>query len=132
MGCFDIYCNVCGGPFCSYNSWNLPALQHAGIDTDWLKEAILEYYKNNKKVQEVPVSNYDSYGNFTDDAGVEHDVGEAQYNKRVLVIHKACQGKPVPRLPVSTPLSPYQEQFFDIDRLIADGKHHMLLKPSTS
>lgn len=132
MGCFDMYCDVCGGPFSSYNSWNLPALQHAGIDTDWLSEVIIEYYKNGQKVREVPAHDYDSYGNFTDDAGVEHDVGEAQYNKQVRVIHKSCHGKPVPRSPQLTPLRGYQEQFFDIDRLIEDGKQHMLRKPSTN
>jgi hypothetical protein len=132
MGCFDIYCDVCGGPFSSYNSWNLPALQEHGIDTDWLSEAIIEYYQDRKKVREVTVRDYDAYGNFTDDAGLEHDVGEAQYNKEVRVIHTACLGKPVPRLPCFTPLSAYQEQFFNIDRLIADGKQHMLCEPSTN
>jgi hypothetical protein len=133
-----MYCDVCGGPFSSYKSWNLPGLQEHGIDTDWLSEAIIEYYtkgkegKEGKKVQEVTVRDYDAYGNFTDDAGLEHDVGEAQYNKEVRVIHTACLGKPVPRLPCFTPLSAYQEQFFDIDRLIADGKQHMLRKPSTN
>lgn len=127
-----MYCNVCGGPFNSYNSWNLPALQDAGIDTDWLKEVIIEYYKNGQKVREVSACDYDAYGNFTDHAGVEHDVGEAQYNKQVRVIHKACHGKPVPSFPWATPLSGYQEQFFDIDQLIADGKQDMLHAPSTN
>lgn len=127
-----MYCDVCGGPFNSYNSWGLPALQQAGIDTDWLSEVIIEYYKDGQKVREVSARDYDAYGNFTDDAGVEHDVGEAQYNKQVRVIHKSCHGKPVPSRSWLTPLSGYQEQSFDIDQLIADGKQDMLRKPSTT
>lgn len=124
MGCFDIYCAVCGGPFTNYSSWNLPKLEN--IDTKWLDEAILEYYENDKKIQEATVRDYDAYGNFTDEFGVEHDVVEAAYSKKVVTVHKACHGRTVPRI---TPLNKYQEQFFNIDRLIADGKQHMLSKP---
>lgn len=125
MGCFDLYCVVCGGPFTNYQSWNIAELKD--IDTTWLKDAMLEYYKDGKKVREAQATDYDSYGRFIDfTTGQELDVVEDVYYKKVLVFHKACHGRPVPRV---VPLLRYQEQHFDVDRLVADGNHNMLRKP---
>lgn len=114
MGCFDMYCDICGASFTSYNSYP----EMIGVDTDWLNDAIVEYYDNT-----VEVSNYDSYGRFEDKNGVEHDVVEKQYYKEVKVYHSLCQGKQT-----NQRFKGYQQQHFDVEQLVKDGKKYMLDK----
>lgn len=121
MGCFDIYCNCCGAPFTSYKNWDLPAME--GIDTEWLNDAIIEYYDTNTKVN---VCYYDGYGRFEDANGQEYDVAEMQYNRQVKVYHKLCKPNKVP----SPAMSRYQQQEFDIFKMIEDGQQGLLNKPN--
>ena len=124
MGCFDVFCTTCGGPFNSYTSWELPNMQ--GIDTEWLKDAFIEYYENDKCVKQVRVSYYDGYGRFEEPDGVEHDVIEAIYEGKVKMIHRLCKDRK--DTPVKE-LRKYQQQFFDIDAIIEDNKQHLLQRP---
>lgn len=119
MGCFDMYCDVCGASFTSYNPKYYPEM--TGIDTKWLDDVVIEYYNND--VQYVEVSNYDSYGRFEDKNGNEHDVVEKYYNNEVRIYHSLCKGKKPNKL-----FQKYQQQHFDIDQLIKNGKKHMLDK----
>lgn len=116
MGCFDMYCDICGASFTSYNPKYYPEM--TGIDTQWLDDAIIEYYDNS-----VKVSKYDSYGRFEDKNGVEHDVVEKHYNKEVRIYHSLCQGKQSNKR-----FRKYQQQHFDVDQLVKDGKKYMLDK----
>lgn len=125
MGCFDLYCDVCGGPFKSYQTWNLHNMQH--IDTEWLADAIIEYYDTQTKVN---VCYYDGYGRFEDKQGTEFDVGEMQYNKQVKIYHKLCENRMVD-IGTRNKVKSYQEQFFDIDAMIADGNHALINKPTS-
>lgn len=117
MGCFDIYCDVCAGPFTPYNCKYYPGI--ADVDTAWLDEAIIEY---DNKVK-IPVSNYNSYGAFTDKNGTEHIVAEKQYYKEVKVYHTVCEFKTPKRH-----LKGYQQQHFNIDKVIEDNNQHLLNK----
>lgn len=124
MGCFDMYCDVCGASFTSYNPQYYPEM--TGIDTKWLDDAIIEYYHkydDKEYTARVNVSCYDSYGRFEDKNGVEHDVVEKHYNKELKIYHSLCKGKQPNKL-----FKKYQQQHFDIDQLIIDGKKHMLDK----
>lgn len=114
-----MYCCVCGGPFTSYPPEYYPEMQH--IDTTWLDEAIVE---DTATGETVIVSEYDAYGRFTDKHGVEHDVVEKEYNSEVKVYHTACANKPKTQL-----LKKYQQQEFDIDRLVKQGRQQLLSKP---
>lgn len=114
-----MYCCVCGGPFKSYPPSHYPKMKH--IDTTWLEEAIVE---DTATGETVKVSEYDSYGRFTDKNGLEHDVGEKEYNGEVRVYHTACANKPKTNL-----LKGYQEQHFDIDGLVKQGRQQLLSKP---
>jgi hypothetical protein len=118
MGCYDMYCDVCGASFTSYNLTHYPGM--TGIDTQWLNNAIIEYYNNAECVE---VSNYDGYGRFEDKNGVEHDVVEKYYNKEVGIYHSLCKGKHPYNM-----FKKYQQQHFDIQKLVRSGKHHMLDK----
>lgn len=124
MGGHDQYCFVCGAPFTSFNSYKIEQLKD--IDTDWLADAVLEYYKDGKVTKHVSVCYYDGYGRFEDKAGTEYDVLDAIYDKEVKVLHTACQAKSSPK---GSSLRKYQQQFFMIDALVADNKQHMLIKP---
>ena len=117
MGCFDMYCFVCGGPFTSYPAQSYP--QMVDIDSKWLEDAIIEFNDGTK----AHVNYYDGYGRFYDKSNVEYDVVEQEYTKDVKVYHKACQGKQR-----SNELKRYQQQHFDIDLLIKDKKQSMLSK----
>lgn len=121
MGCFDIYCNGCGAPFTSYKNWDLPQME--GIDTEWLTDAIIEYYATNTKVK---VCYYDGYGRFEDKDGAEYDVAEMQYNREVKIYHTLCENK-IP----SPAIRRYQEQHFNIFKMIEDGKQAVLNKQQT-
>lgn len=124
MGCYDMYCDVCGAPFNSYNPTYYPEMN--GIDTKWLDDAVLEYYytSDNKDYKVyVEVSDYDSYGRFEDKNGVEHDVVEKHYNKQVKIYHSLCKGKQPNKM-----FRKYQQQHFDIDHLVKDGNKYMLDK----
>jgi hypothetical protein len=112
MGCFDMYCIKCGCPFNSFNPKYYPEM--TGIDTTWLDDAVVEYYESNLKVN---VSNYDSYGRFTDKDGVEHDVIEDNYNGKVKVCHKLCDEK--------SPKHKFtcNDQHFPIEKIIKQNKH---------
>jgi hypothetical protein len=125
MGCFDLYCDVCSGPFTSYKTWDLPNMQHA--DTTWLSDAIIEYYETKTKVN---VCYYDGYGRFEDQQGTEFDVGEKQYDKEVKVYHKLCENRVVD-IHTRNKIKSYQQQHFDIDGMIADGNQTLLNKPSS-
>lgn len=122
MGCFDIYCDVCHGPFTTYKSWGLKPLE--GIDTDWLADAIIEYNANTK----VNVCYYDGYGRFENAVGEEFDVAEKQYNREIKVYHKLCENRAIDTR-TRNKMKSYQEQFFDIDAMIADGNQALLNKP---
>jgi hypothetical protein len=121
MGCYDLYCDVCGASFTSYNPKYYPDM--TGIDTKWLDDAVLEYNNNSNCSGYVEVSNYDSYGRFEDKNGVEHDIVEKHYNKEVKIYHSLCKGKQP-----NKQFSRYQQQHFNIDQLVKDGKKHMLDK----
>lgn len=123
MGCFDIYCNVCHGPFTNYNSWGIKELQ--GIDTAWLTDAIIEYHDTNNKVQ---VCYYDGYGRFENAEGEEFDVVEKLYMGEVKVYHKLCENRVVDTH-TRNKMKSYQEQFFDIDTMIAHGDQTHLETP---
>lgn len=118
MGCFDMYCKVCGGPFTPYSSTEFPEM--LGIDTTWLGEVVVEY-KNGVKVD---AQNYDSYGRFKSTAGKTLDVGLGTCDGIVKVYHKQCEGKQPP----NNKFKQYQQQHFDIFSMIAYNKHHMLDK----
>jgi len=120
MGCFDMYCCVCGGPFTAYSAKSYPNHpQMHTIDTEWLKDAIIEYNNGTK----VSVCYYDGYGRFEDSSNVEYDVVEQEYNRELKVYHKLCDGKKP-----KTVLKKYQQQFFDIDLLIKQNNHSLLDK----
>jgi hypothetical protein len=117
MGCFDIYCKVCGGPFTPYPSAYFPEME--GVDTKWLGEAVVEY----KDGAKVDATGYDSYGRFKSTSGESLDVGLDELNGNVIVYHKQCEGKPS-----SNQFRQYQCQHFDIMSMIEHGKQHMLNK----
>lgn len=123
MGCFDMYCKVCGGPFTSYESWDLPNME--GIDTTWLNDAIIECNEENIKVN---VCYYDGYGRFEDAKAVEYDVVEGEYDGKVKVYHKLCENRALSKATVNA-VKQYQQQHFDIDKMIADGNQALLQKP---
>lgn len=123
MGCFDMYCDSCGAPFTSYNPKYYPDM--VNVDTIWLEEAIVEYY--NKGNLKVHVSKYDSYGRFEDGNGKEHDVVGGVYDGHIKVYHKLCEGRPR-----SNKFRAYQEQFFNIERMIKQNKHNMLDKSNNA
>lgn len=120
-----MYCNVCSGPFTSYQSWDLPNIE--SLDTTWLTEATIEYYATGQKVNVVY---YDGYGRFEDKEGTEYDVVEAAYEKKVAVYHKLCKNRKVSSEHNLT-MKRYQDQHFDIDKMIADGREALLDKPRT-
>jgi len=121
MGCFDMYCKVCGGPFTPYPSAYFPKME--GIDTNWLGEAVVEY----KDGVKVDATGYDSYGRFKSTSGETLDVGLDQCDGKLIVYHKSCEGKPS-----SNQFRQYQCQHFDIMCIIERGKQHMLNKPCNS
>jgi hypothetical protein len=120
MGCYDMFCNICGGPFTSFDVKYYPDMNN--IDTKWLQDAVVEYYDTNRKVE---VCYYDGYGRFEEKNGTEHDVIEAVYDKKVVVYHKICQSM---KSNTSGMFRKYQQQFFNIDGMIKDKNHHMLDK----
>ena len=121
MGCFDMYCNVCGAPFTPYPSAYFPKME--GIDTKWLGEAVIEY----KDGVKVDARSYDSYGCFKSTSGKNIDVGLNQCNGKLMVYHKSCEGKKT-----NNRFRQYQRQHFDIMSIIEQGKQHMLNNPCNS
>jgi hypothetical protein len=117
MGCFDMYCCVCAGPFTPYHVEHYPEMKN--IDTKWLSDAIIEFNDGKK----ANVNYYDGYGRFQDDNEVEYDVVEIEYTKQVKVYHKACEGKQS-----TNTLKKYQQQHFNIDLLIKNNKQNLLQK----
>ncbi len=118
-----MYCNVCGGPFTPYNIKDYPAI--GDVDTAWLNDAIIEYNQTTNNLK-VNVCYYDSYGRFEEADGTEHDVIEGVLGEDIKVYHKLCESQtPSRKLKFI-----YQQQFFDIDRLIKDGKAKLLEKPN--
>lgn len=95
-----------------------------GIDTDWLTKAEIHYYETNTKVDVVY---YDGYGSFEEADETEHDVVELVYQKKANVYHKLCvkRKSTVDMLKIKQ----YQEQFFDIDKMIKDGNQALLVSP---
>ena len=127
MGCFDMYCKVCSGPFVSYKGWDLPNME--GINTDWLTNAMIHYHETG---EEVEVVYYDGYGRFEDAKGVEYDVVELQHNNKVSVTHKLCKGRKMSDNNLQTMKNYGQyEQFFNIDKIIQDGNQGLLHTPSS-
>ena len=121
MGCYDEYCSCCGAPFISYTSWKIPQLE--GIDTEWLKDALMEFYSG----EQVEVCYYDGYGRFEDNKGVSYDViDEDTLERKARVYHKACSGS---RSSDITRIKKYQQQEFAIDAMIADNAQNLLMKP---
>lgn len=121
MGCYDEYCCMCGAPFVSYTSWDIP--QFVDIDTEWLKEALMEFYSG----EQVEVCYYDGYGRFEDKKGASYDVIDEDTNERTArVYHKACSGRQSLDI---TKMKKYQQQEFDIDAMIADNAQHLLINP---
>lgn len=118
-----MYCKVCGGPFTSYESWDLPNMED--IDTTWLSDAIIEYETGAK----VNVCYYDGYGRFEDDKGTEYDVVEDEYDGKVKVYHKLCENRALPKATVNA-VKQYHQQHFAIDEMIADGEQALLKKPT--
>lgn len=116
MGCWDMYCSVCGAPFTPFNTTYYPKM--VGIDTNWLGEVVVDY----KNGQTVDANNYDSYGRFTSTTGQTLDVGLQEADGELTVYHKLCQGKTNP----TNDFSEYQEQFFDIEKVIRKRKHKLL------
>lgn len=117
MGGSDMYCDVCGAPFTPYEPKYYPVMNN--VDTTWLNDAVIEFYNK----QKVYVCYYDGYGRFEDKQGNEYDVIEKHYNKEVKIYHTICQSNQK-----SHDLLKYQQQYFDIERLIKDGKKHLLDK----
>jgi hypothetical protein len=119
MGCFDIYCKVCGGPFTPYPAQYFPEM--TGIDTNWLGQVVVDY-KNGVKVD---ATSYDSYGSFKCVAtGKQLDAGLDVCDGNVIVYHKQCVGKTVP----NNKFKVYQQQHFDIFTMIKKQQHHLLDK----
>jgi hypothetical protein len=123
MGCWDMYCCVCGGPFTPFPVQYYPQL--SGVDTKWLGNAYVNYIKGPMKGNLVKVSNYDAYGNFKDDTGKIIDVGMDESVGIVQVYHTLCVEKPVCKLRMKK----YQQQFFDVDKLIGDNNTQWLQPP---
>lgn len=122
MGCFDMYCSICDGPFVNYNSWDLPGME--GIDTEWLTKAMIHYYDTNTKVN---VIDYDDDGRFEEADGTVHDVVELVDTEKAVVYHTLCVNrKPTEHMNV---ISDYCEQHFDIERMIEDGNQRLLAPP---
>jgi hypothetical protein len=115
MGCFDMYCCVCGGPFTPYPTEHYPEMKN--IDTKWLADAIIEFNDGKK----ASVNYYDGYGRFQDSNEVEYDIVENEYNKEVKIYHRLCQGKQR-----TNTLKKYQQQHFNIDLLIENNKQNIL------
>lgn len=111
-----MYCSVCGAPFTPYNVTYYPKM--AGIDTNWLGEAVVDY----KNGQTVDANNYDSYGCFTSTNGEKLNIGMQEADGEVKVYHKLCHAKTNP----INDFSEYQEQFFNIDKMIKKRKHKQL------
>jgi hypothetical protein len=119
MGCYDMYCKVCGAPFTPYQSTDFPQME--GVDTNWLGEVIVEYSNGDK----VYATGYDSYGRFTSvTTGKIVDVGLAACDSNLKVYHKLCEGNKTP----SNKFRIYQQQHFDIFTMIANNRHHLLDK----
>ncbi len=119
-----MYCKVCSGPFTSYKTWDLPNMED--VDTKWLNDAIIEYTEKNTKVN---VCYYDGYGRFEDEKGTEYDVVEDEYAGKAKVYHKLCENRTLPKATVNA-VKQYQQQHFDIDKMIADGNQALLQKPT--
>lgn len=124
MGCFDLYCKICGGPFVSFEGWDLNDMDD--IDTSWLVDAVIEYYETGTKIN---VCSYDDYGCFEDKNGVVYDVADDEDEGKVGLYHKLCENRTLTD-DAYTIVSEYQEQHFDIERMISDGNQEFLHKPS--
>lgn len=120
MGCHDEYCRVCGAPFVSFASWNIPKLKR--IDTNWLTNAVMEFYSGKR----VGVCYYDGYGRFEDDKGVVYNTINETYELQARVYHKACAGRTSSNL---SAMEKYHQQEFDIKALVADNNQHLLIEP---
>jgi hypothetical protein len=116
MGCWDIYCSVCGAPFTPYPKNYFPKMD--GIDTEWLADVVVDY-KNGVKVD---ATDYDAYGCFKARDGKTLNIGEAEADGKVRVYHKLCEGKQKP----NNNFKEFQRQFFDINTLIKQRKQHLL------
>jgi hypothetical protein len=96
-----------------------------GIDTTWLKNAYVHYIKGPLTGNLVKVSNYDAYGSFKDEHGNIVDVGMDESVGIVKVYHTLCVKQPVCKLRMKI----YQQQFFDVDKLVKDNNTHWLQPP---
>lgn len=121
MGCFDVYCHLCGAPF-------FPTDYHPsarGVDVAWMNSAVVTFRDTGYR---LPVRDYDSYGGFTVVQTGEHKRFDV-YGGNVEVAHATCLTVPeIARLRRGV-LRRYHEQFFDVESAVAHGHKVLLTRP---
>ena len=154
MGVMASYCQLCGLPVQHdhyvaterSDSWSIYRSSHPG-DTkpsiifgpehQWLTQGVgLSPYQ-----EEDPVMGFVEDGHLEDESGEPHFV--CRGNEDLALLHRACweiAGSPrcfqaigsAPRLHQWVLLSRYQEQLFEFERLIKDGRGAWLVDPNSS